>query len=141
MATTAVQVIPSNPTPETNPMRRTLLALLLSAIALPAQAQSLRETLWKWADHPKVTVNFGDKGYVFGEGPCNRYQATYEETCDNTVKLGPAIATRMACPEPAMTNETKFFAILEAATGYRLDEKGLTLLSADGTDLATLVRR
>ena len=42
-----------------------------------------------------------------------------------------AIGARMACPPPAMAEESAYFAALERATGYQIEDGVLTLTLAD----------
>ena len=41
-------------------------------------------------------------------------------------------ATRMACPPPAMTEESAYLAALAQVTGYSVEGDALTLTLADG---------
>ena len=41
-------------------------------------------------------------------------------------------ATRMACPPPAMTEESAYLAALATVTGYLVEADALTLTLADG---------
>jgi heat shock protein HslJ len=65
----------------------------------------------------KVTALFGD-GTVSGSGGCNRYSAAVVETAPREISIGPAAATRMACPEPAGGFEGRFFSALQAANRF-----------------------
>ena len=59
-------------------------------------------------EEPEVTLMFKDGRFV-GNGGCNRYFAAAKEgDMPGEVIVGPAGATRMACPEPAMAVEARF---------------------------------
>jgi len=81
---------------------------------------------------PAPTLRFEPDGSLTGTGSCNRYRATYEITGEGIV-LGPAAATRMACPQPGVdAQEMRFFAALERVTRFDLTEDGsLVLLALD----------
>jgi heat shock protein HslJ len=57
-------------------------------------------------------------GRIAGFGGCNRYTAAIRETSPGSIAVGPAAATKMACPEPEMLLEDRFLASLGAATQY-----------------------
>lgn len=60
-------------------------------------------------DRP-ATLSFA-KGRLSGSSGCNRFSADYTQQ-EGRLRLGPVASTRMACPEPAMTQENRLFAIL-----------------------------
>jgi heat shock protein HslJ len=64
----------------------------------------------------EVTMSFADSGAVAGSGGCNRFTALYELTGEG-LSLGPAAATRMACPDDIMAKEQVFFAVFDVAHG------------------------
>jgi heat shock protein HslJ len=75
---------------------------------------------WAWDDAapaaPEVTVRF-DVSRIAGKAGCNNYFASLKTgTQPGDLEVGPAGATRMMCPEPAMAVETKF---LEQLSGVR----------------------
>lgn len=82
------------------------------------------------ADSP-VTLAFGGAGQVAGSGGCNRWFAEYELTGEG-LRIGQAGATMMACAEPIMAQEQRFFAALAQVTGFDIDAAGgLVLLAAE----------
>ncbi|MBC2834359.1 META domain-containing protein [Paragemmobacter straminiformis] len=71
----------------------------------------------------------------FSGQACNRFGGPFSLTGEG-LRLGPATATRMACPAPQMEAETATFAALAAATGFDIDADGqLVLVAADGVPL------
>ena len=88
---------------------------------------------------PAVTLRF-EEGRVGGSGGCNRYfgTPTAGET-PGSLTFGPIGATRMACPEPAMSIETRFLSALETTTRIGLADGRLELGYARGDASATLV--
>ncbi len=67
-----------------------------------------------------------------GKAPCNVYRAAYTAT-DTTLKFGPLISTRIACPELPL--EQRYLNLLGSATGYRVANSVLTLTGAQGGQL------
>lgn len=65
---------------------------------------------------------------------CNRFAASYM-LLGNSLTFGPAMSTRMACPE-GMAQEAAFTRALEGARGWRVADGQLELLDAEGAPLA-----
>lgn len=86
-------------------------------------------------DDAQSTFSVASDGKVTGRGGCNGYFA--QATVDgNSIKIGKAGATMMACAEALMDQERKFFSALEQAATYRIDGDGkLFLVDAKGADL------
>lgn len=99
--------------------------------AAPAEAASFSvlNTEWLLEDlsgngvvaHIRATLAFPEAGRLAGNGSCNRFFGT-AVIHSNTIKLGPLGATRMACPEAVMNQETKY---LEATTTGSLCQKSV----------------
>ena len=53
-----------------------------------------------------------------GFAGCNRFTAKVTDKAPGQLTIGPAAATRMACPEPEMQLEARFLGALEKTTGY-----------------------
>jgi heat shock protein HslJ len=68
-------------------------------------------------DQVQATLTFLEAGKVAGNGSCNRFFGTAEIHGEN-LKFGPLGATRMACPEPVMNQETKYLRALQAAERF-----------------------
>jgi heat shock protein HslJ len=78
----------------------------------------------------EVTLTFHE-GRIAGTAGCNRYFASYSVKGDS-LKLGPAGATKMMCPEPQMTVEDAFLAALARVRTYRVADGRLVLTPAEG---------
>jgi heat shock protein HslJ len=57
---------------------------------------------------------------ISGRSACNRYFAGITESADmaGDISIGPIGSTRMACPEPAMALERRYFAALEGTHNF-----------------------
>ena len=73
-------------------------------------------------------------GRMAGSTGCNRYTAPYTVDGD-TLELGPAVSTRMACPPPADAVEDAFLAALQRVTRWLGDADEIVLLADDGAEL------
>ena len=62
-------------------------------------------------------IHFEHDG-VRGFAGCNRFTAKVTDKAPGQLSIGPAAATKMACPEPAMQLETRFLDALQKTTGY-----------------------
>jgi heat shock protein HslJ len=69
------------------------------------------------ADHGNATLSFSQAGKIAGNGSCNRFFGTAEIHGD-AIKLGGIGSTRMTCPEPVMTQESKYLEALQAAERF-----------------------
>lgn len=75
---------------------------------------------------------------VSGSGGCNRLTGTYLSG-PGTLRIGPVASTRMACLDrDTGERENRFFAALEAARGYWIAGRVLTLTDGGGQTLAVL---
>jgi heat shock protein HslJ len=63
-------------------------------------------------DNAQATLAFPEEGKVTGRGSCNRFFGPAKISGDS-VQLGPLGATRMACPEAVMNQETKYVDALQ----------------------------
>ena len=86
-------------------------------------------------DNAQSTFTVASDGKVTGRGGCNGYFA--QATIDgNSIKIGKAGATMMACAPALMDQERKFLAALEQAATFRIDGDGkLFLVDANGADI------
>jgi copper homeostasis protein (lipoprotein) len=103
----------------------------------------LAGTYWRLADLPgdegfavdpglrAHLVLGGEEGRVSGSSGCNRLIGTFTLDGD-ALSFGPLAGTRMACPQPAMELERRFYAALASVTGYAIDGEVLTLEGPDG---------
>ena len=69
---------------------------------------------------------------VSGSGGCNRYFGQVTEKSPGAIAIGPLAGTRMACHDPAMELETRFYAAMSRATRYSFVGGRLVLSSIDG---------
>jgi len=79
---------------------------------------------------PAPTLHFEADGALSGSGGRNRYRASYEVTGEG-IRIGPAAATRIACPEPETNaQEMHFFDVLERVDRFDIAEDGSLVLYA-----------
>lgn len=69
------------------------------------------------ADSKAPVIHFEREG-IRGFAGCNRFTASVKETAPGVIEVGPAAATRMACPGPEMDLEQQFLAELAKVNGY-----------------------
>ncbi len=77
------------------------------------------------SDSTPVTAEFSG-GRLFGSGGCNQYTTIYQTTGEQ-LQVGMIASTRMACPEPIMQQEFRYFTALQAAQTYNVNEQGLQI--------------
>jgi putative lipoprotein len=75
---------------------------------------------------------------VTGSGGCNRISGTYESG-DGTLRFGPLISTKMACPE--MGIESAFLSALGETRRYRIHGRTLELFDQGGRVIARFEER
>ena len=128
-------------------VRVLILGLILGLTPLLAgcggddDGDPLADTAWsleRLADAPvpdgiMVTARFRE-GRVGGISGCNRYFASYEVTGDS-LRIGPAGATKKMCAGPEMAIENRFLAALPEVAVFRVGEGRLVLLRRDGSAL------
>ncbi|MBP6515067.1 MAG: META domain-containing protein [Steroidobacteraceae bacterium] len=92
-----------------------------------------RQAVVSVATGSSLTLAFGEDGRITGSAGCNTYTAPFE-LADETIKLGPAAATRMMCaaPEGVMDQEALFLQALQSAASYRLEADRLELRTGTG---------
>lgn len=131
-------------TTDRKPARATVPAAVTAAATATASATAKTEafnlvgTEWQLQDlagngiaadvHP--TLAFPEAGKVAGNGSCNRFSGP-SQIAGNELKLGPLASTRMACPEPAMSQETKYLDALQAAERYEWKDPYLLIYCKD----------
>jgi heat shock protein HslJ/uncharacterized protein YecT (DUF1311 family) len=89
----------------------------------------------------EMTLEVGDDGAISGVGGCNRYFGAAEIDAAGGITFGGIGATRMACPEPMMAQETRYFGALERVTRFALTTDGLELLGPADEVLVRLESR
>jgi heat shock protein HslJ len=85
---------------------------------------------------PTATVA-GDR--IAGFGGCNRYTGQIKETSPGEIAIGPIAGTRMACPEPEMQLEDRFFASLGKTVRYSFLAGRLVLSGMDGDTMRSVM--
>jgi len=86
------------------------------------------------AERAHIFLDPGPPLRAHGVLGCNRFAASYMLLGDR-LTFGPAMATRMACPE-GMAQEAAFGQALEVTRAWRLVTGRLELLDADGGTVA-----
>jgi heat shock protein HslJ len=89
-------------------------------------------------DTTEMFVQFETGGQISGSAGCNRFFGNYE-LLDEKLAVGPLGATRMACPEPAMSFEISFLELLQSSTTVVTANDRLTLRNDQGDTLVRLV--
>jgi heat shock protein HslJ len=89
----------------------------------------------------ELTATFGSDGKLTGSAGCNPYQASFTAE-EGRIEITGISSGAKACttPEGAMEQETEYLAALPLARSYQLDGQTLTLLTDEGTIVATYVR-
>jgi heat shock protein HslJ len=72
-----------------------------------------------------------DDGAASGSGGCNRFHGGYELEGAG-LSFGPLATTKMACEEPAMTQEDTVLRALGSVATWSIEEDRLTLADANG---------
>jgi heat shock protein HslJ len=108
---------------------------------IAAASERLEGSEWGVSGEDKPFIQFGANGRVSGNSGCNRFTGAYEVAEDGSIKIGPLASTRMACPEPAMASETKFFAMLDEVRSFERSGKRLALRDTNGAVLVELAQR
>lgn len=80
-------------------------------------------------ERSRVTLRFGEDGPVGGRSSCNIFTGNYTLTGES-LRLGPAATTRMACAPALMAQEQRFLAILQDVQRFDVDAAGALLLIA-----------
>jgi heat shock protein HslJ len=107
----------------------------------PAASATLENATWRLTELPgqtlpaaqdrtAVTVSF-EAGRVHGFSGCNQFMGSYTLEGQRLV-LGAVGGTMMACPEPAMSIESRFLKSFSGALNVAVAGNALTLTPADG---------
>lgn len=122
-------------------MRHAALALSLSLAACASAPGPATLTGPEWrlesiagaAPARPSTLRF-EEDRLMGRGPCNNYGGGWRME-EGQLRTGALIATRMACPEPAMGQEGVLLRLIETGRIARLTPDRLELVGSDGTRL------
>jgi membrane-bound inhibitor of C-type lysozyme/heat shock protein HslJ len=82
----------------------------------------------------EITASFVD-GTLTGSAGCNNYNAAVSSDGGQTLTVGPAASTMMACPDPIMTQEIAYLTALQGATqwGYVTGQLVISYMGEDGS--------
>ena len=83
----------------------------------------------------EVTLAFAD-GAAGGKSGCNRYQSAVT-IGDDTLRFGPTMSTKMACPPPVMEVEQTYLRALEMVATWRIADSTLELQDSGGRTILT----
>ena len=86
----------------------------------------------------EVTLAFAD-GAAGGKSGCNRYQSAVT-IGDDTLRFGPTMGTKMACPPPVMEVEQAYLRALEMVATWRITDDTLDLQDGSGQTILTFSR-
>lgn len=89
----------------------------------------------------EITASFSEDGTLSGSAGCNTYRTTYT-TEKGRIEIEPPASTKKACAEPEgiMEQEAAFLTALPTAARYEVAGPTLSLLTAEGTIVATFTR-
>lgn len=77
-------------------------------------------------DNVEATLEFPEAGKIVGRGSCNRFFGTVVIS-GQSIKIGPIGATKMACAEALMNQESAYFEALEQAERFAIDGSALLI--------------
>ncbi len=89
------------------------------------------------ADRPTSLRFEGDR--ISGSAGCNRFSGSYSVN-SSTLKAGPLMATKMACPGAGMTQEYAFFQLMAAPVSLTFADDGTLILAGAEGRTAVLKR-
>jgi heat shock protein HslJ len=129
------------------PLLAALLAVLLVGCATMTQTSDgppLDGTAWVLSAMPgrtlrpdaAATLSF-EAGRAQGSDGCNRFGMPYTIKGSTIDLSGTGMSTQMACPPDVMKQAGAFMDSLRSAKSYRIAERQLQLLGAEGAVLAT----
>jgi heat shock protein HslJ len=81
-------------------------------------------------DRIQATLAFPEAGKVAGNGSCNRFFGP-AAISGYTIKFGPLVSSRMACPEAVMNQESKYLDALQAAERFEWKDSHLLIYCKD----------
>lgn len=81
-------------------------------------------------DRVQATLEFSESGRTGGRGSCNRFNGVVTVAGDS-IRFGGLAATRRACPEAVMRQETAYLAALQDAERYEREGEVLRIFARD----------
>ncbi len=117
------------------------LTALLAACGRPGASAGLEGTQWVLQSlngrsplgGAQITLAF-EEGQARGSAGCNSYGGAYTVRGEDGLTFSDLYNTEMACLEPAgiMEQEAEYLDTLRAATGFRVSDAELQILSVGG---------
>ncbi len=92
------------------------------------------------AEGVETTLIFHEDGGLGGNGGCNSYGGSVSFEDADGIDISEVFSTMMACEEPKMSQEQRYFRALEAATNFTLDGNVLILSDDADNPLVVLTR-
>ena len=91
-------------------------------------------------DSSAATLEFPAEGKVAGSASCNRFGGPVTIAGDS-IAFGPQAVTRMACPEPVMSQESAYLVALQHAERFRVEGPFLYIYGAGREKPLRFIRR
>lgn len=115
--------------------------------APPPAAPGLTGTKWRLedlagkgvVDRVQATLEFASDSAVSGNGSCNRFHGPVNVS-GGTISFGALASTRMFCGEAVMNQESEYFAALDAAERWEIEEPFLFIYAAGRPEPLRFVR-
>lgn len=87
-------------------------------------------------DEVTITLQVNPEAGTFnGQSGCNRFFGNFKDMGNGAMKLSDLNATKKACSEKIMQQESNFMQLLRRCDGYELDQYSLILKQGDKTML------
>ncbi|PRX05968.1 UNVERIFIED_ORG: heat shock protein HslJ [Martelella mediterranea] len=83
-------------------------------------------------DENAVTLEIDAEGRISGSAGCNRYMGAIKPGGEGGLEIGPLAATEMACDEPLMALERRFFDAIATVDGFDIADNGQLILTSGG---------
>ncbi len=100
-----------------------------------------RDSVESPIENTYITAVFGDDGIVAGSTGCNDYEAAYSvERNEMRIREPTVGSNRCDTPKGIMRQQREYLAALPLTRTYEIGGSKLTLLTADGTIVATFAR-
>ena len=90
-------------------------------------------------DRVQATLEFTSDSAVSGNGSCNRFHGP-ASVSGGTISFGALASTRMFCGEAVMNQESEYFAALDAAERWEIEEPFLFIYAAGRPEPLRFVR-
>ena len=90
-------------------------------------------------DRVQATLSFAEDFKVSGNGSCNRFTGS-ATVSGATIKFTPLAATRMACAEAVMNQETRYMSLLQSAERFEIKDSFLYLFASGNAQPLRFVR-